>query len=448
MKHEGRRVLRPAASGALVSIFAAVLSGPAQWFCTQVGWSTTGIGTLSAQHLLVPMDRDQANHLRAYGLTYWTLEQGDQAEWLLNYRGGSFLLPELPDIAREAALRGITTERLSSTELAVIRATIQDGNMEAVPLERAPMVAIYTPPNSVPWDDAVTMALEYAGIPYSTVWDPQVLDGGLADYQWVHLHHEDFTGQYSKLYLSFAGADWLQEEVARNREVATAAGFQDVPALKKEVAVRIKEYVEEGGFLFAMCSATETLELALAAHGVDIAAAYSDGTGADPKASQLMDWERTLAFQNAEVQTSPSVNAFSDIDHHQVNTPWRKELGYFALFDFSAKLDPVPAMLTQSHEAVVPDFYGLTTSFSRGLLKPNVVVLAEDAGQSGVWVKYLHGNAGDGTWTYFGGHDPEDREHQIGDAHTDLALHPNSVGYRLILNNVLFPAARKKKHKT
>jgi hypothetical protein len=288
------------------------------------------------------------------------------------------------------------------------------------------------------------MALEYAGIEYTTLWDPEVLDQDLSQYEWIHLHHEDFTGQYSKFYLTYAGAPWLQEEVARNQDVARTRGFPSVPALKKAVAAKIRAYVEGGGFVFAMCSATETLDLALAAGPVDIAAAYSDGTPPDPDASSKMDWSNALAFEGAEVQTAPSVNAFSDIDSHQVNTAWRKDLGVFTLFGFSAKIDPVPAMLTQDHESVIPDFYGLTTSFRADRLKPGVVVLARE----GEWAKYIHGNLGKGTWTFFGGHDPEDPEHQIGDPQTDLALHPNSPGYRLILNNVLFPAAKKKQLKT
>jgi hypothetical protein len=316
--------------------------------------------------------------------------------------------------------------------------------MEAVPLERAPKVAIYTPPNSTPWDDAVTMALEYAGIDYETIWDYEVLEGDLSEYEWIHLHHEDFTGQYSKFFLTYSGAPWLQEEVARNQEVARSGGFADVPALKKHVARTIRQYVEDGGFLFAMCSATETLELALAAADVDIAAAYSDGTPPDPQASGRMNWDLAMAFEGAEVQVAPSVNSFSDIDGHQVNTPWRQELGVYTLFDFSAKFDPVPAMLTQNHESVLPDFYGLTTSFREDRLKSSTIVLAREGDRA----KYIHGNLGEGTWTYFGGHDPEDAEHQIGDPQTDLALHPNSPGYRLILNNVLFPAAKKKKLKT
>lgn len=398
----------------------------------------------SAQWLLVPMDRSQNNHLKAYGLTYWTLEQGARAEWFLNYRGGSFLLPDRNDVRREAALRGVSFEPIGGAEEATIRGLIQENNMESVVLEKAPKIAIYTPPNSTPWDDAVTMALTYAEIDYETIWDPEVLDGSLGEYEWLHLHHEDFTGQYSKFYITYAGAPWLQEEVARNEEVARSLGFRSVPELKKAVARGIREYVKGGGFLFAMCSATETLELALGAEGVDIAAAYSDGSPPDPQASSKMHWDRTMAFQDAEVQVAPSVNAFSDIDGHQVNTPWRKELGAFTLFEFSAKFDPVPAMLTQDHESVLPDFYGLTTSFRIDRLKPGAIVLARE----GDLAKYVHGNYGEGTWTFFGGHDPEDPEHQIGDPPTDLDLHPNSPGYRLILNNVLFPAAKKKDLKT
>jgi hypothetical protein len=390
------------------------------------------------------MDRGQTNHLRAYGLTYWVLERGETAEWFLNYQGGAFLLPDQDAVRREATLRGVRFDAIGAADVARIRGIIAEGNMEAVPLEKAPRIAVYTPPNSTPWDDAVTMALENAGIPYEQIWDEEVATGGLSEYDWLHLHHEDFTGQYSKFYLTYAGAGWLQEEVARNQEVAGRLGFADVPALKKAVAEEIRTYVMGGGFLFAMCSAPETLELALAAGPVDIAAPYSDGTPVDPSANDKLNWERTLAFEGAKLQTSPSVNAFSDIDGHQVNTPWRKELGVYTLFDFSAKFDPVPAMLTQNHESVIPDFYGLTTSFALDRLKPGTIVLAQEAG----WAKYIHGNLGEGTFTYFGGHDPEDPEHQIGDPSTDLSLHPSSPGYRLILNNVLFPAAKKQKLKT
>ena len=412
-----------------VGLLAAALAGPS---------------AAAGQSLLVPMDRGQSNHLKAYGLTYWTLEQGARAEWLLNYRGGSFLLPDRGDVRREAALRGVNFEPIGGADEAEIRGLIQESNMEAVVLEKAPKIAIYTPPNSTPWDDAVTMALTYAEIGYERIWDPEVVEGGLEDYEWLHLHHEDFTGQYSKFYITYAGAPWLQEEVARNEEVARTLGFGTVPDLKKSVARGIRDYVEQGGFIFAMCSATETLELALGAEGVDIAAAYSDGSPPDPRASAGMDWSKTMAFQDAEVQVAPSVNAFSDIDGHQVNTPWRQELGAYTLFDFSAKFDPVPAMLTQNHESVLPDFYGLTTSFRADRLKPGAIIL----GREGEVAKYVHGSYGEGTWTFYGGHDPEDPEHQIGDPPTDLDLHPNSPGYRLILNNVLFPAAKKKNLKT
>ncbi|MBI4541035.1 MAG: asparagine synthetase B [Gemmatimonadetes bacterium] len=399
-----------------------------------------------AQGLLVVMDRTQTNHLKAYGLAYWALQRGARAEWLLNYRSGSFLLPDEPAIRTEAALRGVTIESISGADIAAMRALIADANMEAVPLEKAPRVAVYSPPNTTPWDDAVTLALTYAGIPYEKVWDREVLTNDLKRFEWLHLHHEDFTGQYSKFYISYAGADWLEEEVARNTEMARALGFENVPALKRAVAQRIREYVEGGGFLFAMCSATETLDLELGAASVDIAAPFSDGTPPDPQASEKMDWSRTLAFRAAVVETNPAISAFSDIDGHQVNTPWRQPLGAFTLFAFSAKFDPVPAMLTQSHESLIDDFYGLTTSFRRDRLKPGVLVLAEEKGAP--WVKYIHGTLGAGTFTFFAGHDPEDPEHKIGDPPTDLDLHPNSPGYRLILNNVLFPAAKKKKLKT
>lgn len=408
----------------------------------------TALATAPAQsqYLLVPMDDAQTNHLKAYGLTYWTLQQGLTAEWLLNYRSGSFLLPDRPEVRREAALRGVAVEPASAGQVAEIRATIEESNMESIILEKAPKIAVYTPPNSPPWDDAVTLALVYAGIPYDKVWDEEVLQGRLREYEWLHLHHEDFTGQYSKFYINYAGAPWLQEEVERNEAVARQFGYPNTPELKKAVAEEIRRYVAQGGFLFAMCTATETLELALAAVGVDIAAPFADGTPADPDASSKMQWDRTMAFEGADVQVNPGVNAFSDIDGHQVNTPWRQPLGAFTLFEFSAKFDPVPSMLVQNHQNVLSDFYGLTTSFRKDRLKPGVIVLAEEEGTG--WTKYIHGKYGEGTWTFLGGHDPEDPQHQIGDPPTDLDMYPNSPGYRLILNNVLFPAAKKKTLKT
>jgi hypothetical protein len=401
-------------------------------------------GRSMAGQLLIPMDRDQSNHLKAYGVTYRALQRGERGEWLLNYRSGSFLFPDSEAIRREAALDGVELAPVSDAQVASIRAEIQKSNMDTIPLEKAPKVAVYTEPDSKPWDDAVTIALEYAGIGYDRLWDPEVIGGKLADYEWLHLHHEDFTGQYSKFYITYAGVDWLQEEVRLNQDTARQLGFASVPALKKGVAEKIRAYVDKGGFLFAMCTATETLDLALAAGDTDISARFSDGTPIDPNASKKMHWERALAFQNGQVQTSEAVNAFSDIDGHQVNTPWRLELGAFTLFDFSAKFDPVPSMLTQCHESVIPDFYGLTTSFRLDRLKPATIVLAKE----GEVAKYVHGDLGEGTFTYLGGHDPEDPEHEIGNAPTDLSLHPNSPGYRLILNNVLFPAAKKKKLKT
>jgi hypothetical protein len=392
------------------------------------------------------MDRDQNNHLKAYGLTFWAIQQGHSAEWLLNYRDGSFLLADTPEVRREAALRGVSTEPLDAMGVGEVRAIIEDSNMESVVLERAPRIAVYTPGNANPWDDAVTLALDYADIPYEKVWDPEVLQGRLSEYDWLHLLHVDFTGQYSKFFISYTGSPWLQEAVQHNEALARQFGQPNVPALKKSVSEQIRLYVAEGGFLFAMCTATETIELALASMGVDIAAAFSDGTGIDPDATAKMQWNRTLAFRDAQVQTNPTVNAFSDIDGHQVNTPWRQPLGAFELFEFSAKFDPVPSMLVQNHESVIGDFFGLTTSFRRDRLKTGVVVLAQEEGVP--WVKYIHGNYEQGTWTFYGGHDPEDPQHQIGDAPTDLAMHPHSPGYRLILNNVLFPAARKKTLKT
>jgi hypothetical protein len=397
--------------------------------------------------LIVPMDDTQTDHLKAYGVTYRALKRGVRAEWFLNYRNGSFLLPADTATTRDAAIAGVALEPTDDSALTQIRGTIQGGNMDAVPLEKAPKVAVYAPPNAPPWDDAVTMALNYAGIEFDKVWDSEVLKQQLKVYDWLHLHHEDFTGQYSKFFLNYAGAPWLVEMVDRNRAMARSLGFLSVPSEKQAVANAIAGFVERGGFLFAMCTATETLDLALASAGVDIAASYADGTPMDPQASAKMRWNRALAFQNAQLELSPTIAVYSDIDGHQVNSPDRRQpLGSFTLFNFSAKIDPVATMLVQNHRDVIPDFYGLTTSFTRKTLKPSVTVLAEEPGAP--WVKYIHGEHGQGTWTFFGGHDPEDPQHQIGDAPTDLSLHPHSPGYRLILNNVLFPAAKKKELKT
>lgn len=401
----------------------------------------------SAPAVLVPMDAAQTDHLKAYGVAYRALKRGSTGEWLLNYRGGSFLLPDEQAIRRDAALAGVAVVPVSESRVVDIRGAIATSNMDAIPLEKAPDVAVYAPPNVAPWDDAVTMALQYAGIEYAKVWDPAVLGGELARYDWLHLHHEDFTGQYSKFFLTYSGSSWLEEMVRLNTRTARELGLGTVADLKKAVARGIRDYVEQGGFLFAMCTATETLALALAAERVDIAAHYSDGTPMDRDATDRMEWNRAFAFEGAVLELSPAIASFSDIDGHQVNNPSRrKPLGAFRLFNFSAKIDPVPTMLVQCHRQVIPDFYGLTTSFTRARLKRGVTVLADEQGAD--WVKYIHGEWGKGTWTFLGGHDPEDPQHQIGDPPTDLSLYPNSPGYRLILNNVLFPAARKRELKT
>lgn len=400
-----------------------------------------------AQHLLLPMDEAQANHLKAYGVVFGALVENVRSEWLINYRGGAFLVPDLPSVRRAAALAGVSAESVDGAALATMRREIAEGNMDAVPLERAPRIAVYTPPDSPPWDDAVTLALSYAGIKYAKIWDDTVLATDLAQFDWIHLFHEDFTGQQNKLHLGFRDAPWFVQARERDLAMARRNGLADIPALKKAVAEKLRAFVERGGFLFAMCGATETLELALAAAGIDIAGPYADGSPLDPAADTKLAWDRSFAFQGARLEFAPGINAMSDIDGHQVNVPARRQpLGTFSLFGFSAKFDPVPTMLVQNHRAVMPDFYGVTTSFTRSTLKPGATVLAQEEGAP--WVKYLHGSYGRGSWTYLGGHDPEDPQHNIGAPPTDLALHPNSPGYRLILNNVLFPAAKKKTLKT
>jgi hypothetical protein len=386
---------------------------------------------MRAQRLLVPMDDAQQNHLKAYGLTYKAIKAGASAEWLLNYHGGSFLLSDTPELRRQAGLDGITIEAVDNSRLTQIRAEI----------------AVYTPADALPWDDAVTLALKYAGIDYTPIYDDEVEHGDLSKYDWLHLHHEDFTGQLNKFYLSYRDAPWFIDLLQKNTAAAKRLGFSNIPGLKKDVAEKIREFVERGGFLFAMCGATETLELAIAGHNVDLAQSFIDGTPMDPDADRKMDWKRTFAFKDAHLEMSPFVNAMSDIDGHQVNVPGRRQpLGTFTLFNFSAKFDPVASMLVQDHRAVVNDFYGVTTSFSKSVLKPGDIVLANEEGAP--WVKYIHGDYGKGTWTYYGGHDPEDPQHAIGNPPTDLSLFKNSPGYRLILNNVLFPAAKKKPLKT
>jgi len=409
--------------------------------------SVVAAPALFAQRLLIPMDDSQQDHLKAYGITYNALKDGAKAEWLLNYRGGSFLLPDTPELRRRAGLAGVTILPTDDGTLSGLRGEIAAGNMDAIPLEKAPRIAIYKPPYDEPWDDAVTIALQYAGIPYTPVFDEEVEHGDLSKYDWLHLFHEDFTGQLSKFYIAYRGAPWFVSMYQQNLSLAKKLGFPNISALKKDVAEHIRQYVDGGGFLFAMCGATETLDLAIAGHDVDIASAFIDGTPVDPAADTKMDWARSFAFRDAHIEQSPFLNSMSDIDGHQANVPGRRQpLGTFTLFGFSAKFDPVASMLVQDHRNVIPDFYGVTTSFTRRVLKPGDTVLAEEPGAP--WVKYIHGDYGKGSWTFLGGHDPEDPQHAIGNPPTDLTLHPSSPGYRLILNNVLFPAAKKKPLKT
>lgn len=395
--------------------------------------------------ILIPMDLVQTNHLRAYGIAYHALERGEKVEWLLNFRGGSFLLQSSNKINEECLLAGVKYSEIDVGTEASIRATIEESNMNAVILEKAPKVAVYVPPTADPWDDAVRLALEYAGIPYDALWDPQVLDDQLGDYDWVHLHHEDFTGQYGKFYFSYRTADWYTEQVRLNESTAKKLGYASVRELKLAVARKIKAYVLEGGFLFAMCSATDTYDIALAAAETDVVHQLFDGTPVDKDYAGKLDYSRTFAFRDFTLVTDPYVYEHSNIDVSEQAFARGSEQ-VFALFDFSAKFDPVPCMLVQDHTALVPEFLGQNTGFNRNQLKSDVLILGEVKGTEEV--KYIHGNRGEGTFTFLGGHDPEDYAHRIGDPPTDLEVFRNSPGYRLILNNVLFPAAEKKPLKT
>jgi len=401
-----------------------------------------------SQQILIPMDLSQTDHLKAYGIAYWALQKGVNVEWLLNYRGGSFLMNQFSGLQEECRLRGVYFETVDAATVNQIYATIESENMERVLLEKAPKIVVYTPPNKQPWDDAVTLALTYAEIPYDKVYDKEVLAGKLADYDWLHLHHEDFTGQYGKFYGAYRNAPWYIEEVRVNEALAKELGFPNVPELKKAVARTIKQYVVEGGFLFAMDSATDALDIALAAEGVDIVDIPFDGDPPDPDYQQKLDYSKTLAFYNFKLYTDPNLYEFSDIDVPPGFAPRVRDpdTDYFTLFEFSAKYDPVPTMLTQNHVNVIKGFMGQTTMFNRDKIKPSVIIMGEVEGTNEV--KYIHGNYGKGQFTFYGGHDPEDYTHFVGDPPTQLELHKNSPGYRLILNNILFPAARKKKLKT
>ncbi|MFT4849635.1 MAG: hypothetical protein ACI83B_002179 [Sediminicola sp.] len=402
----------------------------------------------SASYILIPMDAEsQKEHLKAYGLTYWTLEKKVKVKWLLNYRGGSFLLPDSEEIKKECQIRGISFEVLSNAKTEQILSEISSPskNMEAVVLEKAPRIAVYSPKGNLPWDDAVTMVLTYAEIPYTVIYDEEVLGDQLILYDWLHLHHEDFTGQYGKFYRAYRSAPWYIQEKKKAEASATNLGYSKVSEAKRDVALKIRDYVIGGGFMFAMCSATDSFDIALSAEGIDICEPMFDGDPSEPGYQSEIDYGRTFAFKDYVLERSPMVYEFSSID---MTTKRRisKERDYFSLMDYSAKWDPIPSMLVQNHTSLVKGFMGQTTSFSRDQIKSNVLVMGEN--KSNGEARYIHGIKGKGFYTFYSGHDPEDYQHRVGDAKTELALHPNSPGYRLILNNVLFPAAKKKKQKT
>ena len=394
------------------------------------------------------MDVDsQKNHLKAYGITYWILNKQLKVKWLLNYRGGSFLLPDTEDIQRECQIRGVSFEVISNAKAESILEDISSPskNMEAVVLEKAPKIAVYTPYGKQPWDDAVTMVLQYAEIPYETIYDEEVLNDGLLLFDWLHLHHEDFTGQFGKFYAQYRASSWYIEEKKEAEALAQKLGYNKVSEAKLDVALKIRNYVVGGGFMFAMCSATDSFDIALSAEGIDICEPMFDGDGSDAGYQNKIDYNKTFAFTNYTIERSPLVYEFSSIDMTRKRMI-SKTVDYFSLMEFSAKWDPIPTMLCQNHTALVKGFMGQTTSFTRDEIKSNVLVMGEN--KSNGEAKYIHGIKGKGFFTFYGGHDPEDYQHRVGDPKTELDLHPTSPGYRLILNNVLFPAARKKKQKT
>jgi hypothetical protein len=389
----------------------------------------------------------QKNHLKAYGITYWVLNKQQNVKWLLNYRGGSFLIPFIDSVEKECLIRGVSYEVISSEKAESILKEIQSPskNMDAVTLEKAPKIAVYSPNGNQPWDDAVTMVLTYAEIPYETIYDTEVLNDALLLYDWLHLHHEDFTGQYGKFYRAYRNAAWYIEQQQAAEVLASSLGYIKVSDQKLAVAKKIREYVLGGGFMFAMCSATDSFDIALAAQEVDICEPMFDGDGTSPNYQSQLDYSKTFAFIDFIIERDPKVYEFSSIDMTQ-KRQISKELDYFTLMEYSAKWDPIPSMLNQNHTALIKGFMGQTTSYSRDLVKLNVLVMGEN--KSNGEARYIHGIKGQGFFTFYGGHDPEDYTHRVGDPKTELDLHPTSPGYRLILNNVLFPAARKKKQKT
>jgi len=404
--------------------------------------------TVTASYILVPMDSDsQAEHLKAYGLTYWTLQKQLKVKWLLNYRGGSFLLPDTEEIKKECQVRGISFELLSNSKTEEILKLIESPsqNMESVILEKAPRIAVYSPKGNQPWDDAVTMVLTYAEIPYTIIYDEEVLGDQLVLFDWLHLHHEDFTGQYGKFYRAYRAAPWYIQNKKEAELMASNLGYNKVSDLKLDVSLKIRDYVVGGGFMFAMCSATDSFDIALSAEGVDICETMFDDDPSDPGYQGKINYNNTFAFKNFILERSPMVYEFSSIDmtsKRKIN----KETDYFTLMDYSAKWDPIPTMLIQNHTSLIKGFMGQTTAYERDQIKANVLVMGEQ--KTNGEARYIHGIKGKGFFTFYGGHDPEDYQHRVGDAKTELELHPNSPGYRLILNNVLFPAAKKKKQKT
>ncbi len=405
----------------------------------------------SASFVLLPMEAEgQQNHLKAYGITYWALEKQYKVSWLLNYKGGSFLLPDTDEVRKECQIRGVTFEVYSDSKMNAILDEISSPsqNMEVVVLEKAPKIAVYTPKGKQPWDDAVTMVLTYAEIPYTEIYDEEVLSDQLILYDWLHLHHEDFTGQYGKFFSAYRNAPWYIEQKKEAEILAKKLGYNKVSEEKLAVASKIRDYVIGGGFMFAMCSATDSFDIALAAEGIDICEPMFDGDDSDANYQTLIDYRNSFAFKDFNLERSPMVYEFSDIDttNDRQKGIIKMEQDYFSLMDFSAKWDPIPTMLCQNHTQLVKGFMGQTTAFASDKIKSNVLLLGENKinGEA----RYIHGTKGKGMFTFYGGHDPEDYQHRVGDAPTVLDLHPNSPGYRLILNNVLFPAARKKKLKT
>ncbi|WP_229655545.1 asparagine synthetase B [Pedobacter puniceum] len=393
------------------------------------------------------MDEDQKNHLKAYGLTYWVLKNQQEVNWLLNYRGGSFLTTYNTSVEKELKIRGISYEVIADAKVTAIFTEISNPevNMDIVKLEKTPKIAVYTPKSKLPWDDAVTMVLTYAEIPYDIIYDEEVLNGKLPEYDWLHLHHEDFTGQYGRFWANYRMASWYRDDVQQQETTAKKMGFKKVSQMKLAVATKIRDFCSGGGFLFAMCSGTDSYDIALAAAGTDICESMFDGDPSDPQAQQKLNFNNTFAFHNFLLDLNPSNYEFSNIDATSFRNVERTR-DFFTLFDFSAKWDVVPAMLTQNHEKVIKGFMGQTTSFNNKTIKPDVLVMGELKAANEA--RYIHGQFGKGQWTFYGGHDPEDYQHIVGDPPTDLNLYPNSPGYRLILNNILFPAAKKKKQKT